>query len=169
RTLVSAGSMIRAGRAVTVAGRDRMALDQTTGSGAGGLAAFGGAVGVATGADPGGGEMAGRRAAAGNVTGTADHASNLSGGAGAGLGSSNGMTVGLVGLGAQVTRFTDNSSTSVNLSGSVPRAGTLTVEATRDRTLDALAQGVTAGGVVVGVAQARADAGGSNTVTITGQ
>jgi hypothetical protein len=169
RTLVSAGSLIIAGRAVTVAGRDRMAIDQTTGSVAGGLAAFGGAVGVATVADLVNVQMAGAVRASGNVTVAADYDSNLAGGAGAGLGSSNGVTLGLVGLGAQVTRFTDNSTTAVNLSGSVAQAGTLTVEATRDRTLGAKADGVTAGGVVVGVAQARADAGGSNTVTITGQ
>jgi hypothetical protein len=56
----------------------------------------------------------------------------------------------------------------LTLSGAVLKAGTLTLEATRDRTLDAEAQGVTAGGVVVGVAQARADTGGSNRITVTG-
>ena len=45
----------------------------------------------------------------------------------------------------------------------------MTVDATRNRTLNANAQGVTAGGVAVGVAQAQADAGGSNGVTISGE
>ncbi|MFO0840973.1 MAG: hypothetical protein U0797_01060 [Gemmataceae bacterium] len=168
-TLVSAGSTITAGRAVTVAGRDRMAVEQTTGSLAAGLAAFGGAVGVATVADHVDVQVAGTLAAGGDVTVAADYDSKLGGGAGAGQGKSNGVTVGLVGLGAQVTRITDNSTTSASLAGSVTRAGTLTVVSTRDRSLDAGAQGVTAGGVVVGVAQAKADAGGHNTVTVTGQ
>ena len=169
QTFVSPGSTITAGGAVTVAGRDRVTLDQTTGSLAAGVLAFGGAVGVATVADLVDVRQAGTVSAGGDVTLTADYDSALGGGAGAGLGNSNGVTVGLVGIGAQVTRFTDNSSTTVSLSGAVTKANTLTVESLRDRALDAEAQGVTVGAVVVGVAQAVASAGGSATATITGQ
>jgi len=57
-----------------------------------------------------------------------------------------------------VTRITDNSITAVSLSGSVVSADALILGATRDRSLDAQSQGVTVGGIVVGVAQAKADA-----------
>ena len=168
-TLIATGSSLSAGRTAIIDGTDNVTTNQTSGTVAGGIGAFGGAVSIATANHIVDVKVEGSVAAIGNVFISSAYDSNLNGGAGAGLGSSNGVTVGLVGIGAQVTRFTDNSSNSTLLSGAVTNADTLTVRAVRNRLLSANAQGVTVGGVVAGVASAHGIASGNTTATITGQ
>ncbi|MFO0935895.1 MAG: VCBS repeat-containing protein [Gemmataceae bacterium] len=168
-TVVSSDAIISAGGAVTVAGRDNVKVNQTTGTAAAGLVSLGGAVGIATVGDFVKVQSAGTINAGGDVTLVTDYDSKMGGAAGAGRGTSNGATVGLIGIGAQVSRFTDNATTLTSLNGSIPSAKTVVLEASRDRSINADARALTIGGVVVGVAQARADAGGLNTVFVAGQ
>ena len=83
---------------MAISGRDRVTLDQTTETLAAGLAAFGGAVGVSSVSDIVNVVVIGNISAGGNVSVASDYDSNLGGGAGAGLGTSNGVTVGLIGI-----------------------------------------------------------------------
>jgi hypothetical protein len=153
------GSIISAGRNLNLNARERVDLNQTSGTGVAGALAIGGSVVVGTISDQASLETQGSLSAVGDINLTADFNDKLTGRAYAGSG-------GLVGLGAQVVIYTDNANSSNRVGSSIGQAKNVQIRANNTRVIDPQSIGGTIGGVVAGASIARATVTGNTTAAL---